>query len=516
MKIKYLCIVILSGLSLSVCFGKTVKHTVNATSVERWGMLEVTVKGKTAGNPFTDYTISGVFSSAKETKKADGFYDGDGVYKVRFMPSYEGKYSFEITGSAIDGVAKGSFQSIAAKTDNHGPVRVVNTFHFAYEDGTPYYPVGTTCYAWTHQEQELQKTTLETLKNSPFNKIRFCVLPKDYPFNKNEPITYPYVNTRVGGPIRNTEGWDYTRFNPIHFQLFEQRILDLMALGIEADIIVMHPYDCWGFSRIKRPQEEDDLYWKYVVNRFSAYRNVWWSLANEFDHLLEVKPMEDWERYASIICSHDPYNHLRSIHNGGVVYDHTKPWVTHCSIQSSDVAQTGNWRKRYNKPIVLDEICYEGNIDHPFGNISAQELLRRFWVATCLGGYAQHGETYMHPEDILWWSKGGVLYGDSPPRIAFLRRIISEAPGHGFNTEHKWWDNIAVPDQAEAGCYYLIYLDIMRPSYRNLHFDDETSYQVDIIDTWNMTIEDAGIHKGNIKVELPSREYMAIRLTKVN
>ena len=60
--------------------------------------------------------------------------------------------------------------------------------------------------------------------------------------------------------------------------------------------------------------EEDDLYWKYVIARFAAYRNIWWSLANEFD-LFEEKNVEDWERYAKIICVKDPYNHLRSIHN---------------------------------------------------------------------------------------------------------------------------------------------------------------------------------------------------------
>ena len=54
-----------------------------------------------------------------------------------------------------------------------------------------------------------------------------------------------------------------------------------MELGIEADLIVMHPYDRWGFSMMSK--EEDDLYWKYVIARFAAYRNVWWSLANEYD-----------------------------------------------------------------------------------------------------------------------------------------------------------------------------------------------------------------------------------------
>ena len=57
----------------------------------------------------------------------------------------------------------------------------------------------------------------------------------------------------------------------------------------------MHPYDRWGFSQMT--QEEDDLYWSYVLARFSAYRNVWWSLANEYD-LMYCKTVDDWERYA--------------------------------------------------------------------------------------------------------------------------------------------------------------------------------------------------------------------------
>ena len=53
----------------------------------------------------------------------------------------------------------------------------------------------------------------------------------------------------------------------------------------------MHPYDRWGFSIMNA--EEDDLYWNYIVARFSAYRNVWWSLANEYD-LMPAKKQADW------------------------------------------------------------------------------------------------------------------------------------------------------------------------------------------------------------------------------
>ena len=37
-------------------------------------------------------------------------------------------------------------------------------------------------------------------------------------------------------------------------------------------------------------------------------------------------------------------------------------------------------------------------------------------------------------------------------------------------------------------------------------------YQVEIIDTWEMTVTDGGIHKGKFRVKLPGKEYMAVRL----
>ena len=82
----------------------------------------------------------------------DGCYDGEGVYKVRYMPSFVELYTFEVTGSAIDGeVLTGKFQVTPASEENHGPIRVANTYHFAYEDGTAYYSIGTTCYVWAER-----------------------------------------------------------------------------------------------------------------------------------------------------------------------------------------------------------------------------------------------------------------------------------------------------------------------------------------------------------------------------
>ena len=59
--------------------------------IEKWGVFEAAVNGKSEGNPFLDYEIIGTFTAEHETVKVSGFYDGGGVYRVRFMPSYEGE-----------------------------------------------------------------------------------------------------------------------------------------------------------------------------------------------------------------------------------------------------------------------------------------------------------------------------------------------------------------------------------------------------------------------------------------
>ena len=501
-------------------------------TVERWGVFEVCAKGVSEGNPFTERSIRGTFKGANECVTVDGFYDGEGVYRVRFMPSYEGEYTYALEGSYGGEGETGSFTVLPATEGNHGPVHVAGQFHFAYADGTPYYSIGTTCYVWDLQSDERIAETLKSLAESAFNKIRFCVFPKHYDYNLTEPRSYPYEGTPMDSSVLTkenfmqytfkTEGnhFDYTRFNPAHFRHVEWCIEQLRDLGIEADIIMMHPYDRWGFCTMTK--EQDDLYWKYAIARFAAYRNVWWSLANEYD-LFPTKTLADWERYADIIQERDPYRHLRSIHNCRPFYDHNRPWITHCSIQRQDLYKCAElvdeYRARYGKPVVLDEIAYEGNIQHGWGNIGPEELTRRFWEAACRGGYAGHGETYMNPDDVLWWSHGGVLHGESWKRFKLLHDVLCETPNLGLMPwDHRGWDEVCAVPECEfmqpVKSYYLFYYGFMRPSFRDFHFDDETPYEVRVIDTWGMTVEDRGVFKGGFRVELPGRSYMAVQIKK--
>ncbi len=496
-------------------------------SVEKWDTFEAVLSGFQDGNPFKYYTIYGVFVSGNERKTVDGFYDGNGRYIVRFMPSFEEEYEFTIKGTFSSEEYRGNFKVTPPSGKNHGPVRVGSHLHLAYEDGTPFHCLGTTCYVWTHQSTSLQEETLKTLSENAFNKLRFCIFPKHYIYNFHEPLSYPYEGTPCDSSGLNEDNfvlfgdnaipegnhWDFQRFNPVHFQNFEERIKDLRAFGIEADIILMHPYDRWGFSRMS--PEDEAFYLRYVMARFSAYRNVWWSLANEYD-LFFHKSVADWEANAREVYTHDPYGHLRSIHNCLAFYDYSRPWITHCSIQRIDLYKsselTDEWRVRYNKPVVLDEIAYEGNINQAWGNISGQEMTRRFWEGFVRGGYPGHGETYQHPDNILWWSHGGSLHGESPARIKFLAEIMRQTPGSGLIPAKGEWDEVV--GVADNGAYAIHYYSGFRPGFRTFSFKDNHSYEVEIIDTWNMTVENAGTFQGKFKITLPGREFMAIRIIR--
>lgn len=380
---------------------------------EQYDVFEVSFAGDSTGNPFQK-KISAVFRSEKEVKTVSGFYDGDSVYRVRFMPSWPGSYQFEIQADFLQEKIQGEFFCKEAAGTNHGPVHVEKGCHFVYADGTPYYSVGTTCYAWVHQPKELQEQTLKTLSGSCFNKLRFCIFPKHYLYNYEEPEIYPFEGTPCDFGVIDQYNfkamqfmkggsWDFSRFNPEYFRRIEKRIQDLMESGIEADLILFHPYDRWGFASMSGG--EDDAYLRYCIARFGAYRNVWWALANEFD-LVVTKDEKDWERMGRILYQEDPYGHPRSIHNCRRYFDHNQEWITHCSIQRIDIYKTVEdtdvWRSLWKKPIVVDEMCYEGDIYKDWGNITGEELVRRSWEIVLRGGYPGHGETYEKENGILW------------------------------------------------------------------------------------------------------------------
>ncbi len=170
------------------------------------------------------------------------------------------------------------------------------------------------------------------------------------------------------------------------------------------------------------------------------------------------------------------------------IYDHSVKWVTHASLQTSDLLGGVRYRVQYSKPVIYDECRYEGDLKDSWGNLTAQEMVREFWLGTLAGCYVGHGETYKHPKDILWWSKGGELHGDSPKRIAWLKAFMAKSPP--LHELKPLGDGKRTALLAKDGEYYLAYALDQRPL--TLTLAGKNAYKVDEIDPWEMTITLAG------------------------
>ncbi|WP_447728081.1 DUF5060 domain-containing protein [Sphingomonas koreensis] len=493
---------------------------------ERWGVHELVFEGPAAGNPFDDVQLAALFKGAGKTIRVPGFYDGKGIYRIRFSPPGLGSWSWETESSVAEMARKrGSFECVAPSPGNRGPVRVTQDgYHFAYADGTPFRQVGTTCYSWALQSDAKCAQTLATLGTAPFNKMRMLVTP-----NVESVATNPYVRTGDG-----PRDWDPARFDPDYFRRYEDRILKLGALGIEADVILYHPYDeKRGYNDMKRA--DDERYVRYCAARWGAYRHVWWSMANEYD-AVDTKTMADWDHLFEVLVAADPHDRLRSIHQINTYYDHRKPWITHASVQNGaavlDDLRAELHRAMTLKPVIFDEVVYEGNSTKRWGNLDGQSMVERFWWGLIGGTYVGHSETYdpRQNADFSWLGQGGVLKGTSAPRLAFLRKIMEEGPAPGIDAIQPWW-NYHLGGRPHE--YYLKYFGTEKPAEWKVVLpgrggDPKHAFRIDIIDTWNMTVtpvegvfrmqqmNDYDVHDpARPSIALPGTPYIAIRLVKV-
>ena len=222
-----------------------------------------------------------------------------------------------------------------------------------------------------------------------FNKIRMGVFPKDYPFNTNEPLLLrasspaPMASAISTGPI------------PSPSAISKRRSAALREMGIEADIIIFHPYDRWGYCDMSA--EQDFRYVAYLAARLAAYRNVWWSLANEYDFLLDTKPMAQWDRYFHILQENDPYR-PPAARSTMAMCDELRPHASRGSAMSASRTGTSSARRTGARPTASRWSTTSPNMRatsaQPGATSPPQELVHRFWITLMRGGYAGHGETY--------------------------------------------------------------------------------------------------------------------------
>lgn len=91
-------------------------------TVRTYERFELEAYGPIEGNPYTDVEFTAVIEGPAGHIHVPGFYDGDGIYRLRFMPLESGSYTFSTSSNSqtLDGHT-GKFAATPQTQEATGP-----------------------------------------------------------------------------------------------------------------------------------------------------------------------------------------------------------------------------------------------------------------------------------------------------------------------------------------------------------------------------------------------------------
>ena len=465
-------VVVLSAVSTAA--PSTVAFAPSALSVEAYDFLEVVIQvtAPDASNPFTDVSVNGSFSEASGTKKplaVDGFCDSPNgsLYKIRFVPPAAGDYRYGVKfrQGAFERNFTGSFH--ATETHRNGPIRVDPQYpwHFIWEGtGKHYFFNGTTAYWLTGwKDERIINSSLDRLQRLKVNRVRVTVAGRSNLFfgepvmtgNNYSNLPTPWVSERPNDFTH--PGFDYTRFDVPFWQKFER----MLRHAREDDIIISVVFDM-NDNKVHPAagSEEERLFLRYAVARFSAFTNVTWDLGDD----LEGYRDDQWaHETGTLIEQWDPYRHLATSHPMKTVHqDRCSDWFGFTSYQDWSRHQhalllaSRELQKQCGRiiPQTNEEYGYEDH--YPLwaapGSDSADVLRRTAWDIVMAGAYQTAGETCRRGTNIHPDTGGGWMNGRGDDTMTMFLGY-----GHmvDFVTSFEWWQTEPHDELVNNGNYCL-------------------------------------------------------------
>ena len=287
-------------------------------TIPRWEMHEFELHGRShVENPFRDAALMGEFTSPSgKTISAEGFHDGGDTWRLRFAPDEEGEWRYLLRGEGVELHQRGRLRCTAPR--GHGFIRVHpdNPYAFAYADGTPFFPMGDTCYGLYDDSPitpELRREYLETRRRQHFNFVRMSI-GHSHSRAQADPAFWAW-----GGTPRQP---DLDRLNPAFFRGFDDVLRQMQQCGMNAELLLLNFYRLpFTDTQLWTPARERQ-WLRYVVARYAAFSNVFlWTLANEYEthpdgsYRLDQPDDPQWVRAtARFVKPLDPYRHPVTVH----------------------------------------------------------------------------------------------------------------------------------------------------------------------------------------------------------
>ncbi|WP_228779934.1 DUF5060 domain-containing protein [Aquiflexum lacus] len=67
--------------------------------IEQWSVFEIELTGPETGNTYLEVSLEAIFTKGNEKVEVPGFFDGNGVYRIRFSPPTQGTWDYQTSGS---------------------------------------------------------------------------------------------------------------------------------------------------------------------------------------------------------------------------------------------------------------------------------------------------------------------------------------------------------------------------------------------------------------------------------
>ena len=357
-------------------------------------------------NPFTDAGLTCEFDGPNgERLTISGFYDGSGVWRVRFTPTASSSWSYQTTSNnAQDGGLHGiSGQLNVTPSQSSNPLYMHGGFlhtsangkYLTYTDGTPFFWLGDTWW-WAPSsvlpidgENPPFKTLVDKRKEQQFSVVQML-------FVGNNGDTYgPMVDSALN-----------RRLDPSYWQLADRYFSYVNDSGLVPVIGV-------GFGDLLDSATLDDweFLWSYVVARYGAYA-ISWLVCGEYNEFNVPSRVEKALALGQFIKDVDPYKRAMSIHpwwyGGDQHQAWSQPWYDFIMIQGGHLAPPSvppawvystAYALNPPKPVVQTELDYEGIYGGTANEIMPAQVRRVAYQAIQMGVYG-----YTYGANGLWWT----------------------------------------------------------------------------------------------------------------
>lgn len=372
-----------------------------AVTIEQYYSYDFSFQAQASGNPF-DIDLAGDFTGPGGVRlSVPGFYDGNGVWKIRFSPTALGTWSLRTRSSmpALNGRTEAAIECQPNKHSTiHGGLRVdpLHPYHFVYEDGTRYFLLGYEAdFLWAldmndPERREMHKL-IDQIAARGFNHLLVNVFAYDTAWAPGKSCQWDYGPPAMYAWEGSNEKPDHSLLNTRFFQLYDGMMNALRDKGIVAHVMfkVYNKQVNWPAPG----SVDEERYFKYVTARYQGYSNVVWDFSkesfNERDKTLE-------KRLIDLIRSNDAYHHLVTAHDNDV-YDWNPSLNTDTDFRTDQ--QHTNWgetiafdRALRKWPVINAETAgYERGVEDlpSYGQkVDWQEVLRRAYLVYLAGGYS--------------------------------------------------------------------------------------------------------------------------------